>query len=123
VLASSGVARTAPSIGIPILMADGARLLRGPRINVPEVVGHTTEVSLADDAQREKWISTGWIDLRPENMTTWVGRFEKMLRARAVLRDDGSAASSIRSYMRETVEIGEVVAWIFNNEMDGYRVK
>lgn len=122
-LGPSGVARTAPSIGIPILMPDGERVLRGPRINVPEVVGHATSVSLADNAQREKWIRSGWIDLRPSNMETWVARFGKMLQARAVLRDAGSAAASIRTYMRDDLEIGEVVAWIFNNEMGGYRVK
>ena len=72
---------------------------------------------------REKWIKTGWIDLRPDNMALWSSRFEKMLRARAVLRDAGSAASSIRTYMRDSLEIGEVVAWIFNNEMEGYRIK
>jgi hypothetical protein len=119
----SGVAQMAPSIGIPILMPDGARLLRGPRINVPEVVGHDIEVDLSDKEACEKWIKTGWIDLRPDNMALWSGRFEKMLRARSVLRDSGSAAASIRTYMRDSLEIGEVVAWIFNNEMGGYRVK
>lgn len=122
-LEPSGVARTAPSIGIPILMPDGDRLLRGPRINVPEVIGHDIEVDLTDAGAREKWIKTGWIDLRPDNMALWSSRFEKMLRARAVLRDAGSAASSIRTYMRDSLEIGEVVAWIFNNEMEGYRIK
>ena len=122
-LGPSGVARTAPSIGIPVLMPDGVRLLRGPRINVPEVIGHTTTVSLADSEQREKWIRKGWIDLRASNMATWKGRLEKMIQARAVLRDAGSAAASIRSYLNNHFEIGEVVAWIFNNEMGGYRVK
>ncbi|MEL6349190.1 MAG: hypothetical protein AAFV53_39165 [Myxococcota bacterium] len=122
-LEPSGVARTAPSIGIPILLPDGTRMLRGPNINVPEVVGHQKQVPLGDAATREQWIRTGWIDLRPSNMDAWRGRFAKMLRARAVLRDTGSAASSIHTYMADSFEIGEVVAWIFNNEMSGYRVK
>ena len=46
-----------------------------------------------------------------------------MLRARADLREEGSAAASIHSYVSTEFEIGEVVAWIFNNEMGGYRVK
>ena len=37
---------------------DGKNILRGPRINVPEVVGHATEVAL-DDAALERWIAKG----------------------------------------------------------------
>ena len=122
-LEPSGVARTAPSIGIPVLMPNGKHMLRGPRINVPEVIGHRTSVSLSDVDMREKWICKGWIDLRASNMVVWKGRFEKMVQARAVLRDAGSAAASIHSYLGDHFEIGEVVAWIFNNEMGGYRVK
>jgi len=46
-----------------------------------------------------------------------------MLAGRATLRDEGSAAASIKSFMATDFEIGELVAWIFNNEMGGYRVK
>lgn len=119
----SGVAKTAPSIGIPILLPDGRKLLRGPRINVPELEGHNTSVSLADAAKVDAWAKKGWIDLRPSNLATWRDRVGKMLRARASLRAEGSAAASIESFMAQGFEIGEVVAWIFNNEMEGYRVK
>jgi hypothetical protein len=123
VLDESGVARTAPSIGIPILLPDGKRLLRGPRINVPELEGHSSSVSLTDPAKVDAWARKGWIDLRPVNFSVWRDRASKMLRGRASLRAEGSAAASIESYMATGFEIGEVVAWIFNNEMDGYRVK
>ncbi len=122
-LGPSGVARTAPSIGIPILLPDGTRMLRGPRINVPELEGHTTRVENASPEQFDRWARKGWIDLRPSNIHTWQERFRKMLRGRTTLREEGSAAASIASFMATTFEIGEVVAWIFNNEMDGYRVK
>jgi len=122
-LEPSGVARTAPSIGIPVLMPDGRALLRGPRINVPELVGHSTSVPLGDAGKVDKWADKGWIDLRPRNMARWQARLRQMLQTRAVLRDAGSAGASIRAYMSDTFEIGEVVAWIFNNEMVGYRVK
>ena len=121
VLSDSGVAQTAPSIGIPVLLPDGKRMLRGPRINVPEVIGRKTKVS--NNAEREGWIRKGWIDLRAANMKIWQQRFSTMLRARAVLRDTGSAAATIRTYSGDHFEIGEVVAWIFNNEMKGYRIK
>jgi hypothetical protein len=61
--------------------------------------------------------------LRPSNVDRWRQRFQKMLQARAILRDMGSASASIRTFMSDTFEIGEVVAWIFNNELGGYRVK
>jgi len=121
-LEPSGVARTAPSIGVPVLLPDGQTLLRGPRINVPETRGHTTSVELGA-AQVAEWASKGWVDLRPTNITHWQGRFRRMLMARAQLRDTGSAAASIRTYSADIFEIGEVVAWIFNNEMGGYRIK
>ena len=122
VLDSSGISRVAPSIGIPIVLPDGNSILRGPRINVPELVGHSTQIS-NDSAAREKWIRKGWIDLRPSNVERWRSRFQKMLQARAMLRDMGSASASIKTFMSDTFEIGEVVAWIFNNELGGYRVK
>jgi hypothetical protein len=119
----SGTRRTAPSIGIPILLPDGKRLLRGPRINVPELEGHKSTVTLGDPVKVNAWADKGWIDLRPANMERWRKRCEKMLAARATLRDEGSAAASIKSFMATEFEIGELVAWIFNNEMGGYRVK
>jgi len=122
-LESSGVLRYAPSIGIPVLLSDGETLLRGPRINVPEVKGHATSVSLANKEKVARWAQKGWIDLHPKNLARWKSRFWKMLEARTVLRHGGSAASSIRTYMGDSLEIGEVVAWIFNNEMGGHRVK
>ena len=123
VLESSGVAKTAPSIGIPVLLPDGVNILRGPKINVPELMGHGTSVTLDDKKALEGWVKKGWIDLRPENVALWLSRFQKMIKARAILRDMGSASASITSYLGNTFEIGEVVAWIFNNEMTGYRVK
>lgn len=123
VLETSGVAKTAPSIGIPVLLPDGTNILRGPKINVPELMGHGTSVKLDDSKAVEGWVKKGWIDLRPENVELWLSRFQKMIKARAILRDMGSASASITSYLGNTFEIGEVVAWIFNNEMTGYRMK
>ena len=79
--------------------------------------------ALNEDACFDAWAKKGWIDLRPANLGTWRARVAKMLSARASLRAEGSAAASIHSFMATGFEIGEVVAWIFNNEMGGYRVK
>ncbi|MFK7929941.1 MAG: hypothetical protein AB8H79_17240 [Myxococcota bacterium] len=121
-LPKSKVRSIAPSIGIPILLPDGSTILRGPRINVPEVRGNRTTVTLvADDVDR--WARKGWVDLRVSNMQSWLDRFTQMVSARRELRDAGSAAADRTSYLPLDLEIGEVVAWIFNNEMGGYRIK
>lgn len=121
-LAQSHVRVIAPSVGIPILAADGASLLRGPRINVPEIRGHRTVVPLSS-VEADQYAQKGWVDLRPANMERWLARFRKMIAARIELRSAGSAAASTASYLPVEFEIGEVVAWIFNNEMGGYRIK
>jgi len=122
-LQQSRVRHLAPSIGIPILAPDGTTLLRGPRINVPEVPGHDNTVSLDDAVQVDAWARKGWIDLRPENAAVWLDRLGRMASTRMALRDAGSAAASIKTYLPTSFEIGEVVAWIFNNEMGGFRIK
>jgi hypothetical protein len=114
--------QTAISVGIPILMPDGKQLIRGPRINIPELKGHTRSAPL-NGSNIDKWARKGWIDLRPTNMALWLDRFRRMRRARQNVYSQGSAAVDLRSYLGEGIEIGEVVAWIFNNEMGGYRLK
>lgn len=121
-LSPTQVARVAPSIGIPVLLPDGKTLLRGPRINVPELLGHSTSVQQSED-RRDTWARKGWVDLRPQNLQLWRERARRMVQARTDLRRAGSAAATIHSYMSDRFEIGEVVAWIFNNEMGGNRVK
>ena len=112
----------APSIGVPVLMPDGKSLLRGPRINVPEILGHQTTVEVGE-GDVDAWAAKGWVDLRPQNMEVWKRRVRRMSQARRDLQMEGSAAASIESYMSHRFQIGEVVAWIFNNEMGGYRLK
>jgi len=121
-LGPSGVGRSAPSIGIPVLMPDGVTLMRGPRINVPERKGHVTSATLSP-ADIDKWAKKGWVDLRPANITRWRERIGAMRQARSDLRHAGSAAANIHSFMSDRFELGEVVAWIFNNEMEGFRIK
>ncbi|MCB9761457.1 MAG: hypothetical protein H6739_16560 [Alphaproteobacteria bacterium] len=120
-LEKTGVGRLGPSIGIPVLLADGS-LIRGPRINVPEVLGHTTSATVTPKAI-DTWARKGWIDLRPSNVERWRERVQEMTRARSDLREEGSAAATINSYMSDRFDLGETVAWIFNNEQDAYRIK
>lgn len=109
------------SIGVPILAPDGKQLIRGPFIRIPEIAGEN--VALINDENLDKWAKTGWVDLRPENFVHWQERFERMNSERQHIRGRGSASVTRQSYLFEEIRIGEVVGWIFNNEISGYRIK
>ena len=121
-VSESVVARQAVSIGIPILLPDGKKFLRGPMIKVPEIKGRKKIADLTPESL-DKWARRGWIDLRPSNMAVWQDRFRRMDAARQELARKGSAAVSRETYLPAVLKIGDVVAWILNNEMGGYRIK
>lgn len=111
VSASPDLRTQAISIGIPILLPDGRRMLRGPVIKA-----HTPE--------------EGWIDLRPENMARWQARLSA-IRAEIAQTLSGDTSSRLdrifadsRAWQaNDTFDIGEVVAWIFIHEDAGRRGK
>ncbi|MFL6214362.1 MAG: hypothetical protein ACJ74J_10785 [Blastocatellia bacterium] len=109
------------SIGVPVLPPESNRLIRGPRINVPEYAGSPSLAVNDDDVN--SWADRGWIDLRPRNVERWQARFRKMLRSAQTIHRQGSAAITMEAYRSEEIRIGEVVGWIFNNEEEGYRIK
>lgn len=121
-LPDSTVRTVAPSIGIPILLPDGATLLRGPSLNVPEVIGHQTSVQTNDRADVDRWAQKGWIDLRPANLSRWGDRAARMLASQQTGRR-GSAAANLDTYLASDLDIGEAVSWIFNNELGAHRVR
>jgi NAD(P)-dependent dehydrogenase (short-subunit alcohol dehydrogenase family) len=99
------------SIGIPILLPDGRRLLRGPAVK-------------SQDAEH------GWVDLTPENLARWQ---ERIAGLRAYLKVSAFAPASSgpdRVYPSaaawsgdETFDVGEVVGWLFIHEEKGRRGK
>lgn len=111
---------TITSIGIPILVPDGKTMLRGPRLNIPESIYHEIE---CDAGRIDGWAKKGWIDLRPSNFATWQERFQRMRRSQNLLHTRGSSSITMKTYLPDNIEIGMVVAWIFNNEEKGYRIK
>src|ERR1044071_3205288 len=110
---------TVISIGIPILPPGGDRLVRGPRINVPEYAGQTRLPVTGTSV--DEWAERGWLDLSPANMKRWQERFRRMLRSAQTIHRQGSAQITMEAYRSEEIRIGEVVGWIFNNEEEGYR--
>lgn len=111
---------TITSIGVPILTPDGGRLIRGPRLNIPESIYRELPVT---DADVDLWARKGWVDLRPGNIAAWQERFQRMRRTQHMLHTRGTSSVTLKTYLPETIEIGAVVAWIFNNEVQGYRIK
>ncbi|MGE5261818.1 MAG: hypothetical protein ACM3S0_00430, partial [Acidobacteriota bacterium] len=120
-LKHDGLRRMIVSIGLPILAPDGSHILRGPFIRIPERAD-TNDVPLTP-AEVDAYARKGWVDLRPENMARWRERFEKMQRAQQQIRGRGSAGITMEAYVQEEIHIGDVVAWVFNNEEIGYRIK
>ena len=100
------------SIGIPILLPDGERLLRGPVIK-------------SQDAHH------GWIDLTPANMRRWQERLRdiKDVIEAELAGESSSACSRIFTASRDWApqpdfpDIGEIVGWIFLTEDGGQRQK
>ena len=111
---------TIVSIGVPILTPAGDCLIRGPRLNIPESIYREID---ADAGQIDAWAAKGWVDLRPSNFRLWQDRFERMQRTKHMLHTRGTSSVTMKTYLPETIEIGAVVAWLFNNEDGGHRIK
>lgn len=121
VLRHDELRQTITSVGLPILAPDGKHLWRGPFIRIPERAD--TNVVPLTHAVIDQYARKGWVDLRPDNFGVWKERIERMRRAQQQLRGRGSAAITMEAYLDEEIRIGDVVAWVFNNEKIGYRIK
>jgi NAD(P)-dependent dehydrogenase (short-subunit alcohol dehydrogenase family) len=112
VLKSAALRRRIISIGVPILLSDGERLLRGPVVK-----------------SREPYY--GWVDLTATNMDRWRKRFSAVREAvGAELNGDTSSRhdrqfAASRTWRREgeAFDIGEIVAWVLATEDGGKRKK
>lgn len=109
------------SIGLPILTPDGASLIRGPFLRIPEVP-NISSVPVTPDSI-DKWATKGWVDLRAKNFAVWLDRFARMKRENEQTHGRGSAAVTLQTYWSDEISIGAVAGWIFNNEEGGFRIK
>jgi hypothetical protein len=105
------------SIGLPILLPDGARILRGPEVKVkPE------EDLPAGDP---RLVDRGWVDLRPDNWARWKERFGRLRRELEECPGVGRGSVGDHEYGDLTGRIrpGRIAAWIFRYEDKGERIK
>lgn len=113
------------SIGIPILMPDGKNLLRGNEIKIPPFRGEN-ELALSNE-NIDKWAYDGWIDLRENNMVTWIERLKTIIKEAESIKPDDTSSMHVRTkkYWNdfEKIDIGKVVGWIFIKEEKGERMK
>lgn len=105
------------SIGLPILLPDGAHVLRGPEVKLQPEPGQRP-----DDA---RLVDNGWVDLRPSSWRRWSRRAAGML---AALEDGFGADMGSRLDIepeprRLEVRPGAMAAWVFRNEDRGGRIK
>ena len=105
------------SIGLPILLSDGERLLRGPEVKVRPEEGL--------DAHDQRLVERGWVDLRPSNWQRWRQRCadlrEEMLRRPDV--SHGSGGDHEYGDLAGALRPGRMAAWIFRYEDKGERIK
>ncbi|MCI0435550.1 MAG: short-chain dehydrogenase [Gemmatimonadetes bacterium] len=105
------------SIGLPVLLRDGERLLRGSEIKVAPMPGQSPhDPRLAE---------SGWVDLRPANWRKWSDRARSILAAPAGEHgpDAGSRAHLEFAARDAGIRPGWLAAWVFREEDRGARDK
>ena len=105
------------SIGIPVLMPDGERLLRGPDVKVAPEPG--------DERDVDRWAARGWIDLRPEAWERWAARCEGYLEEQIRAPGPGAGSRTDLDVRGRSGEIrpGALAGWVFRIEDEGERMK
>jgi NAD(P)-dependent dehydrogenase (short-subunit alcohol dehydrogenase family) len=99
------------SIGVPILLSDGKRLLRGPRIKAVEA-------------------EQGWVDLTKKNMSLWQARLTELQASIKNALSGDSSSRFDRAYPAarhwrddDELDVGEIAGWLFIHEDRGRRGK
>jgi hypothetical protein len=112
------------SIGIPILLPEGDRLLRGSLIKIPPYRGENAIDITAENIER--WSSEGWVDLRPSNMLKWQKRIRDLIdEAEKISGDSSSMHVRTKDFWNdfEEISVGKICSWLFIHEEKGLRMK
>lgn len=103
------------SVGLPIVV-EGGNVYRGAEVIVPP-----------ENGDHEAVIPRGWVDLRPDNCTTWIARAGRIVEQdeRRCAHPPGSGSDEEWGALRgdDPIEPGRVAAWIFKYEDEGERIK
>jgi NAD(P)-dependent dehydrogenase (short-subunit alcohol dehydrogenase family) len=103
------------SIGLPILLAAGDRLMRGPAVRVPPATGQPS----SDPRLPEN----GWVDLRASNWRKWCTRAAAMLEESGGARADKGSQRDLEAGDPRSIRPGRMAAWVFRVEDRGARMK
>jgi NAD(P)-dependent dehydrogenase (short-subunit alcohol dehydrogenase family) len=105
------------SIGLPILLPDGATVLRGAEVKVRPGPGQPLDL--------EKLVENGWVDLRISNWRKWIRRAGSILDE--VVGEGGADAGSSSDIegwqLTGQMRSGALAAWVFRVEEGGVRIK
>jgi NAD(P)-dependent dehydrogenase (short-subunit alcohol dehydrogenase family) len=104
------------SIGLPILLPDGKRILRGPEVKIgPDRSQRPDDPRLPEN---------GWVDLRAENWSRWKLRSVAMLfESSSIPGPEGGSHADLLPDTPGVLRPGALAAWIFRNEDHGERIK
>ena len=113
------------SIGIPILLPDGKKLLRGNEVKIPAYRG-INELNITPESI-EEWARAGWIDLRGVNMEQWKIRLNEIKKEVElhIANDTSSRNFRTMEYWSNfnDIDAGKIVGWVFTEEEKGKRMK
>lgn len=117
---------SAISIGIPILLPDGERILFAHR-PIPDKSWEKKPWLITPESI-DDWACREWIDLRSQNMAKWQDRFRKIMQEAIECSEDNSSrfdrGQHFWSRDKENsflIDPGEIVAWILTKEYGGGR--
>ena len=107
----AGLRQRILSIGIPILMPDGQRVMRGPTIKSTDAEG-------------------GWVDLTEANAARWQERLGALRAFLQSMASDDTSSRQDRAYpdaqawtAGDSFDVGEIAGWLFLYEEKGRRGK
>lgn len=113
------------SIGLVVLLSNGNTYLRGKEVIIP-LQKNLHELPINSE-NLDKWCFDGWIDLRKENFQFWKNILKKIKNQseQNIKEESGSFYQYDSAFWDnfETIDEGKIVAWIFENEDKGYRIK
>ncbi len=113
------------SIGIPILMRNGKKLIRGKEIKIPPYRGDN-ELKITSE-NIDLWAHDGWVDLRENNFEKWINRFKTIIEETEKIPAEDTSSRYVRNREfwnnYEEIDIGKIVGWLFIYEELGERMK